>query len=209
MLLGCLSIVVSLADAELSLAARAVMTFGFCSTLGVAGLVAARSSREAAAVDREERERPVLDELAALDDAFGGAYDSGPLAYFGTMERWARAMLELTDHATATPGAMEAGVADELRAASEDTRELRALLQDSVLVPPRATAIATVYTVCQLWEASQIPIEQLAARVDPEWHRRWRARSVVERLVRRGGPQPDAMVLPYQGSDRPPTRARS
>jgi hypothetical protein len=58
--------------------------------------------------------------------------------------------------------------------------------------------MATLRSICSMWESEQGRIEQLAARMDPEWHRRWQARSVVERLLRRGARQPEATALPYR-----------
>lgn len=197
-LIGGLQVVVALAGAQPSLAERAAMILGLCGSLGVAGVVAARSSREAAVVDRQERERPALYEVSGVDDAFGRAHDAGPSTYIEGMERWAEAMLELTEHAAATPAAIAADVADELTSACEDTRELRDLLHANVHAPLKVSGMATLRTICSMWEGDQARIEHLAASMDPEWHRRWRAHSVVERLVRRGVRQPDATVLPYR-----------
>jgi hypothetical protein len=58
--------------------------------------------------------------------------------------------------------------------------------------------MATLRSICSMWESEQARIEQLAAGVDTDWHRRWRARSVVERLLRRGVRQPEATALPYR-----------
>lgn len=196
--IGGLYVMVTLAGAQPSLAVRAAMILCLCGSLAMAGVVAARSSREAALVHRQERERPTLYEVSGVDDTFGRGHDAGRSTYIESMERWAEAMLELTDHAAATPAAMEADVAAELTSASEDTRELRELLRASVQMPLKVNGMATMRTICSLWEADQARIEHLAASMDPEWHRRWRARSVVERLLRRGGRQPHATALPYR-----------
>jgi hypothetical protein len=53
-----------------------------------------------------------------------------------------------------------------------------------------------------MWEADQTRVEALAGRIDTLWHRTWRARTVVERLTRRGGRAIDAApALPYQHGD--------
>jgi hypothetical protein len=194
--IGGLNVVVELAGVQPSLVERVAMILALSASLAVAGLVAARSSREAEAADRRERARPGDDELLAADNGFGG-HDLGPSTYFEFMERWAEAMLELTKHAAATPKAIETGTAGALTTASDDTSELRELLRAGTERPLSVNGMATLHNICSLWEADQGRLEQLAADADPAWHRRWRARSVVERLLRRGGRQPEPMALPY------------
>jgi hypothetical protein len=189
-LIGCLLVAVGVAGAKPSLSQQAGMILGLCGSLAVAGVVAARSSRESAVMDREERDRPARHEFAGVDD--------GPSTYIANMGLWADAMVELTEHAAVTPAAIESGVADELASASEDARELRELLNANVDVRLKVTALATIRSICTSWEADEARVEGLAASVDPEWHRRWRARSVVERLVRHGARPPEATPLPYR-----------
>jgi hypothetical protein len=114
------------------------------------------------------------------------------------MLRWTEAMLELTEHAAAVPAAGEVDAHAELTSASEDTRELRDLLHAQVDMPLKVSAMATLRSICSMWENDQPRLEQVAASVDPEWHRRWRARWVAERLLRRGVRQPEATALPYR-----------
>jgi hypothetical protein len=57
--------------------------------------------------------------------------------------------------------------------------------------------MATVHSLCTMWEADQARVEQLSAHLDAQWYRRWRARSVVERLVRQGGRAAPTTMLPY------------
>src|SRR5688500_5976407 len=105
-LIAGLQVVVALSGAEPSLAQRSVMILGLCGSIAVACVVAARSSREADVAGREERERPSLHELAGVDASFGGHRGSsevGPSVYLESMKRWSEAMLELTEHAAATP----------------------------------------------------------------------------------------------------------
>ena len=197
-LIGGLMVVVALSGAQPTLAQRAVMLLGLCGSIAVAGVVAARSSREADVEDREERDRPAAYELFGVDEAFGTAQEARPSTYLENMERWTGAMLELTEHAAGTPAAIEADVASELASASEDTRELRDLLHSNVNVPLKVSGMATLRSLCTLWEAEQTRIESLAATMDPEWYRRWRARSVADRLLRRGVRESNAPVLPYR-----------
>jgi hypothetical protein len=104
----------------------------------------------------------------------------------------------LTEHAADTAAAREAGIAEELISASEDTRELRDLLHANVDASLKVSGMATLRSICSMWESEQARIEELSASVDTDWHRRWRARSVVERLLRRGVRQPEATALPYR-----------
>ena len=190
-LIGCVQVGVAVAGVQPSLAQRAAMILGLCGSLAVAAVVAARSSREAAVMERLERARPALHEVSGVEDA-------GPSTYVEGMERWAEAMLELTSYAATTPAAVEAGLAQELATACDDTRELRDLLQANVRLPLKVSGMATLRSICSMWETEQARIEQMAASLDPEWHRRWRARSVVERLLRRGVREPEATILPYR-----------
>lgn len=200
-LIGALQVVVAVSGAEPSLAQRSVMILGLCGSIAVAGVVAARSSREADVAGREERARPALHELSGVDDSFRstrGNREVGTSAYLESMKRWSEAMLELTEHAAATPAAIEADAVAELKSASDDTRELRDLLEANVNVPLKVSAIATLRSICSLWETEQVRIESLAATMDPEWYRRWRARSVADRILRRGARESNATALPYR-----------
>jgi hypothetical protein len=188
---GCVQVAVALSGAQPSLTQRAAMILGLCGSLAVATVVAARSSREEAVGDLMERGRPAPHE-------FSGVEDTSPAAYVEGMERWAEAMLELTEHAAATAAATESDVADQLASACEDTRELRDLLHANVDSSLKVSGMATLRSICSTWESDQTRIEKLAANLDSEWHRRWRARSVADRLLRRGFREPEATVLPYR-----------
>jgi hypothetical protein len=174
------------------------MVAGLSGALALACLVATRASREQDAIDREERDRPAWEELVPAGAATEATDEAGATAYVENMARWAEAMLELTEHAARTDAASQADVAKELASAADDARELRTLLLADSGTPITAVRMATLHNICELWEADQVRIEQLAASVDPDWHRRWRARSIVERLVRRGGAEAEALVLPYR-----------
>ena len=197
-LIGGLQVVVALAGVHPSLAQRAVMILCLGGSIAVAGIVAARSSREADVADRSERDRPAAYELFGVDDAFGSRHEAGPSTYLESMERWTGVMLELTEHAAATPAAVDADVVAELASASDDTRELRDLLHANVDAPLKVSGMATLRSLCSLWEAEQTRMESLAATMDPEWYRRWRARSVADRLLRRGVRESHAPALPYR-----------
>jgi hypothetical protein len=195
--IGCVNVVVGLAGVQPSLAERAAMIFALCASLAMAGLVASRSRRATIEADLQERARPARDELLAFDGGVDHADTTGSSTYLESMERWAGAMLELTEHAAASAAAQEHEAAAELAAAAEDTREFQDLLRATAEAPVSAKGMATVHSVCTLWEADQDHIEALCTSVDAAWHRRWRARSVVDRLVRHGGRKPHETVFPY------------
>ena len=197
-LISGLQVAVAVAGAQPSLAQRAGMILGVCGGLAVAGVIAARSSREMAAVDRVERERPAPYEVSGVGDAFGRDQSAGASSYIEGMGRWSEAMLELTEHAAATPEAEVAGLTLEFSSACDDTRELRDLLHAQVDQPLKVAAVATLHSICSMWEACQARIEDMAAGVDPEWYRRWRARWVVEGLLRHGSRAPEPTPLPYR-----------
>lgn len=184
---------VILGEDELASVEITTLLVGLCATLAVAGLVAARSGTVADACEREERARPARDQLPDLDDGVEGP---GSRSYLEGMERWTVALLDLVAHAV--EATTDAVLRRELTSASEDTDALRALLQTTTGRQLGLNEVATLHSVCALWETNQDRIERLAAEVDPAWHRRWRARSVIARLLRHGPPQQPAPVLPYR-----------
>jgi hypothetical protein len=163
---------------------------GLCATLTTAGLVAARASRLDEANEREERARPARDELSAADGA--------PMSrsYLAGMEQWADALQDLV--AYAIERTEDRDVRSELRSASDDTAALLELLRGTAERQLGLSELATLHSVCALWETNQERIEALAAAVDPPWHRRWRARAVIERLLRHGPQQRAPLALPYR-----------
>lgn len=196
--IGGVNVVVGLVGVQPSLVQRAAMIVALCASLAVTGLVASRSRREMTETDREERARPASDELVARDGRAAPADVAGPASYLESMERWAEAMLELTEHAASVAADQDPEAAAQLAEASEDTRELQALLRASARAPVSAKGMATVHSVCTLWEADRERIEAIGARVDPAWHRRWRARSVVDRLLCHGERKSDETAFPYR-----------
>jgi hypothetical protein len=147
------------------------------------------------AAEREERARPAREQLTDLE-SIGHGGGPGARSYVSGMERWTISLLELVDHAVDTTDQDE--VRGELISARDDTDALRALLHASSQRDLTLNEVATLHSVCALWETNQERIEQLAAAVDLGWHRRWRARSVVERLLRHGPPADTGVALPYR-----------
>ena len=188
-------VVVTLGEGEPRPIEIASLLGGLGATIAVAGLVAARSSRAMEEAEREERARPAREQLTDLD-ANGYGEASGVRSFVSGMERWTVSLLELIDHATGMTD--QAEVREELVTAREDTDALRSLLHASSQRDLTLNEVATLHSVCALWETNQDRIEDLAASVDLGWHRRWRARSVVERLLRHGPPVDRDVALPYR-----------
>lgn len=181
--------------ASLTVNEWAVMLLPLGATLAAAGLVAARSRRDIEATDRDERARPAPEQLLAL--AVDGPDDDLDIpVYPGGMEAWTAALLELLDHAAGR--AADDETQRTLATAADDTRALHELLGDSTQRDLNLNESAMLHSVCSLWETDQDRLEALAARVDPRWHRRWRARSVVARRLRHGRPRAGELVLPYR-----------
>lgn len=186
---------VSVLGFPLTLQQQAALTVVLAGTLTAAGLLAARSNKQIDLIDREERARPARDELTGIGDSDPLAEDGAP-AYFTCMEGWTNALLDLFDHAV--DETKDPACAEELAEAAEDTRALRSLLRSSTDRGMNLNEAAMLHTVVTLWEADQQRLEALAAQVDPRWHRRWRARTVIHRQLRHGLPTADHLVLPYR-----------
>lgn len=191
LILATSNLVVVLSGNQLPVQEQTLLLVGLCATIAAAGLVAARSSQTLEASDREERARPAADQLEP------GVWASGSLSHVQGMERWSTAVLELLDHAI---DAVDAGspLHGEIVAAAADTLELHDLLSASTAGSLTINDNAMIHAVCTLWETNQPRVESLAARADPRWHRRWRARSVAERRLRHGTVSADPIDLPYR-----------
>jgi hypothetical protein len=175
---------------------------GMCGLIVATALVARRSREEMVELDRDERSRPAYDELLARDtDPTSEEWDHpvpGQPTYVVTMLRWTGACLELLRHTAAV--ATSAGrpeAAGELGSARDDTEALHDLLRTRVEGPMGVNETASMHAICTLWETNLPRLEALAAEIDAGWHRRWRARTVSERLLRRGARLDGPMSLPY------------
>jgi hypothetical protein len=168
----------------LLLCSAAVLTGG--------GLVAFRSHRELRTSRREERARPAADQLEQATSAVRS------MSYVTGMARWSGAVLELLEHALSTSD--EDPVArTHLSAAADETRDLHDLFTGEATRALTINDHAQLHALGSLWETTQLRIEGLAAQVDPRWHRRWKARSIVARNLRHGGDaSPTPLVLPYR-----------
>jgi hypothetical protein len=186
----------SLGDGEASSVQNGTLLLVLFATVVVAGLVAVRSRTANEATEREERARPAREQLVNLDAP--DTEQPATRSYFEGVERWTVALRELFDHASDTTTDDE--IRAELVSASDDAEALHDLLATTTGRELNLNEAATLHSICTLWETDQDRLEQLAADVDPMWHRRWRGRSVVERLLRHGPPQRGELVLPYRRS---------
>jgi hypothetical protein len=184
----------TLGDGNLTTVQSATLLIILLATVVVAALVAVRSRTAAEATEREERARPAREQLVDLDAP--GDEQPATRSYFEGVERWTLALQELFEHAieATTDGEIRA----ELISARDDAAALHSLLETTTGRELNLNEAATLHSICTLWETDQDRIEQLAADVDPTWHRRWRGRSVVERLLRHGPPKRGELVLPYR-----------
>jgi hypothetical protein len=177
-----------------------VLTVACCSIVTATVLVWHRSRRQEADVRRSERARPAPEELTnwstetTLVDA-----GEGNLPPFGEgMLRYSAAVVDLLDHALAVGAAQDVDTTD-LATARDDAEALNSLLRTMATEPARLDKVAKVHTICSLWESNQDRVEQGAAAIDPDFHRRWRARNIAVLRLRHGDrPRRDEPALPYQ-----------
>jgi len=191
MLLAALAVGFVLTGQHLPLFETTILFVGMFATLVAGALVLARTERDLADADREERQRPASEALATPD------VSNGTAAFVSGMRQWTEAMLELIEHALAcTDGASATG--SELRAAKADTADLRALLTDGDEEELTINDLAMIHALCTLWETNQPWVEELAAAADDEWHERWAARHVADRRLRHGVATHEPLALPYR-----------
>lgn len=188
-IIGVLNVALLVRGDDISFVEQAALGLAFCAALATAGLVSARSNRRVQQATLQERARPASDELE------GGPPDA-TLSYVEGMRDWAGAVLELIEHGiTVTePGS---AAHQELTAAAADTKDLRDLMGAGAASRAGLNDQARLHALGSLWETSQERIERLVADADPAWHRRWRARSVVERRLRHGQDLNRPFVPPY------------
>ena len=159
--------------------------------LAATAAMTARSRASARASERDERARPTRDELEAgrADWLAEGA------SYIDGMAQWTGAVIELLSHGRAA--ARGDAERQELDAAIEDAAALHQLLEQSRAKDLHLTELATLHSLCGMWETNQGRVEQLAAALDPAWHRRWRAQSLPAQRLRHGPPRATDRQLPY------------
>jgi len=187
-IIGVLNVALLVRGDDISALEQAVLGLAFCATLATAGLVSARSNRRVQQATLQERARPASEELEGPPDA--------TVSYVEGMRDWAGAVLELIEHglAVSEPGS---AAHQELTAAAADTTDLRDLMAAGATSRAGLNDQARLHALGSLWETGQERIERLVADADPAWHRRWRARSVVERRLRHGQDLNRPFVPPY------------
>jgi hypothetical protein len=183
---------------------RVALTIALCSIITATALVMHRSRAVVEDEDRSQRARPATDELASWASertlvttaaaSAGGTlppYGAGMLAYSG-------AVIDLLEHSVGV--GLERGLdTTELASARDDAAALNDLLKNMASEPVQLHKAAKVHTICSLWEADQERIEKTAADLDPEFHRRWRARNLATVRLRHGErPARADITLPYQ-----------
>jgi hypothetical protein len=188
--LAALNLVFVMGGYALAVREQALLLMAMCASIAAAGLVSARSNRALLAIRRDELARPAAEELVPVPT-------EGTRSYAQGMHAWTAAMVELIDHALSQTDPQDPGHA-ELSTAAGDTRDLAELLEAGADESLSLNDQARLHALGSLWEAGQPRIEQLAAQADPTWHRRWRARTVVERRLRHGVGEPRPLVLPYR-----------
>lgn len=188
--LAVLALAMMLFGPQLGFLVQSAFLVATCASLVSCGLIAARTNQEHQETIRAERARPAAEELTRVSSSDSAA------SYISGMERWTTRVLELLEHALSlTEPGTPAYV--ELDAAASETRDLRGLFDHEATDELTINDRAVQHALGTLWTANQARIENLAAAVDPAWHRRWRARSVVERELRNGHERPEELVLPY------------
>lgn len=188
LIIGTLNVALLVRGDDLTGLEQGVLGLAFCGALATAGLVSARSNRRVQEATLQERARPASEELEGGPDA--------SVSYLEGMRDWAGAVLELIEHGIEVTEPASA-LHKELTAAAADTKDLRDLMADGVANRAGLNDQARLHALGSLWETSQERIERLVADADPAWHRRWRARSVVERQLRHGQDLSRPFVPPY------------
>jgi hypothetical protein len=180
---------------------RVVLTVAVCSVVTAAQLVMYRSKRFVEDADRSQRNRPASDELdgwrsdqtlVRLDT------DLHLPPYAAGMLRYSAAVIELLEHAV-TIGLRDEVDTTDLDSGRDDAAALHHLLQTMGDDPIPLQRAAKVHTICALWEADQQRLEHAAAQLDPDFHRRWRARHLATLRLRHGErPRRASTTLPYR-----------
>lgn len=177
-----------------------ILTVACCSVLTATLLVWVRSRQQALEVRRAELLRPATEELSpwAVDSTLVHTNDRHLPPYGEGMLRYSSAVVELLEHAVAV--ALQQGAdTTELAAARDDAAALNSLLAAMATEPARLDKVAKVHTICSLWESNQDRFEADAAALDPEFHRRWRARHIAVIRMRHGErPSRVEASLPYR-----------
>ncbi|HEY2813970.1 MAG TPA: hypothetical protein VGJ03_10950 [Acidimicrobiales bacterium] len=177
-----------------------ILTVACCSLLTATVLVWCRSRQQQLEVRRSQSSRPAPEELSpwAMQSTLVDGGDRHLPPYAEGMLRYSDAVVELLEHGVGV--ALDRGMdSTELAAARDDAAALNHLLTAMAAEPARLDKVAKVHTICSLWEAGQDHVEREVAALDPEFHRRWRARNIAVLRLRHGDrPRREEPALPYQ-----------
>jgi hypothetical protein len=183
---------------------RVALTIALCSIITATAMVMHRSRVIVEDEERSQRARPASEELAHWTSERtlltpAAASSGGNLPPYGAgMLAYSEAVVDLLEHAVGE--ALKRGQdTTELASARDDAAALNDLLKTMAAEPVQLHKAAKVHTICSLWEANQERIEKSASDLDPEFHRRWRARNLATLRLRHGvRPTRTASTLPYQ-----------
>lgn len=184
--------------------ARVLLTIALCSIITATQLVLRRNKQVVEDEDRTHLARPASEELKpwtserTLVTTTGDEASTNLPPYAAGMLAYSGAVLELLEHAVGVALEQETDTT-ELASARDDAAALRDLLSTMASEPVHLHQAAKVHTICSLWEANQDRIEKAAGALDPEFHRRWRARNIATLRLRHGErPNRTDTSLPYQ-----------
>jgi len=184
---------------------RIVLTVALCSVVAATEMVLLRSRREEEEASRDHRARPASDELTlpSVGVALPAERNAGLPPYAAGQLQYSSAVVELLEHAVGVALSRDLD-ATELASGRDDAAALHDLLMTMAVEPVHLRKAAKVHTICSLWEASQERLERAAAELDPEFHRRWRARHLAVLRLRHGEPPArEVTSLPYRGEMTP------
>jgi hypothetical protein len=180
---------------------RVLLTIALASIISATGLVMHRTREFVEDEERSQRARPAseeLDQWASDRTLVTSVSDTNLPPYAAGMLAYSDAVVELLEHTVGV--ALIQGIdTAELASARDDAAALHDLLNTMATEPVQLHKAAKVHTICSLWEANQERVEQAAAELDPDFHRRWRARHIATLRLRHGArPQRTETILPYQ-----------
>lgn len=180
---------------------RVVLTVALCSIVTASQLVIFRSRREVEDARRSQRARPASEELDPWSSGetlvrLDSETNLPPSA--AGMLRYSGAVVELLEHAVAV-ALRDGHDTSDLIAGRDDAAALHNLLSSMAKEPVHLQKAAKIYTICSLWQAEQPRLEEAACALDPEFHRKWRARNLAALRLRNGErPRRTDVALPYR-----------
>lgn len=180
---------------------RVVLTVTLCSVVIASQLVIFRSRRDVEEARRAQRARPAAEELdpwASGQTLVRLDTETNLPPSAAGMLRYSAVVVELLEHAVAV-ALRDGDDPAPLIAGRDDAAALHNLLSSLAKEPVHLKKAAKIYTICSLWQAEQPRLEHAASALDPEFHRKWRARNIAALRLRNGErPRRSDMTLPYR-----------